>query len=680
VPYKSISDDKKSDMFKYLIDESIIIKDETRSQLDNSSELREFFSSLDKNTLIVGPEYLSACTQEERLQFINYNNLENIEDQLKSSNCKMVLTLFNIYNVKDLIKLNKIAEKQEKSILNMIITKHKEVFVGPYISKNSIGCVECLLKRMAMCNAYLDKKLQLVDQLKKVLVNSLSDSDSLKGLWGHIKEAKDIIIENSRKNIVSNTVSIEVIEETEVVKKEAHKLLPCPNCSKCLERFNKLGKESLKELNINDAVSAKVGLITHVDISMPKERDPKVIISVSSSSDFSKINKHMQRIGNSGAGFDAESAEQSAIGESLERYAASYINFDEIIVDSYKGMEDKGHKLVKPEEFELFSEGQYNAQAFPYKKFNKNTVIGWSECYRYSNEESVFVPSAFIYIPYIKNDDEEVITPYISTGLAAGQTRENAILSGIYEVVERDSFSVTWLTKLPPAAKVDLAVLPNFKDIFTDNLKYTAYDISLDIPLRTVFAMVEGNLEGRNVLSVGASTRLTIEEALKKALIEATQGRNYVNDLVDYFKDLELKDNFGNIDTFQKHALFYTKFEHMRDRANFLLDKEVTEYRKQLFEEDKAEIEGVDKLPIKAKLNYVVKRIEQLGYTVIVKDLTPIDLKLLNVHVVRVIIPGLHGLHGTHKFRYLGGRRFAEVNRKCGRENYEINRYPHPFP
>lgn len=675
---KELNSENENQIGTYLLKQSILVEEDKKEEDDNK-EIDEFFKSIDSKALIVGPQYLQKHALKQLKNYVDFRNYSEVEEKIKMlDNDQYIITLLDLDMMSYIRKINVKAKELNKGIINIIAMKEQEVIVGPYFNTENIGCIDCLVTRMTMCSSYVDIRVNTLSSIKDIEVCGLENFSFLKGLFYEMGQAIKDIVKNSN-NKVPTIKSIERDLNSGKIIVDKHVLLPSPKCKRCETDFSRLSYKE-NELDIYGAISKKIGLVTEVKLNEIEENTPKIHVAISSSSDFSKINKNMCRIGNSGASTNIMSAEQSAIGESLERYASALVNFEEIIIDSYSSMKKENLNLCDPSLFELFSEEQYSHKSFPYKRFNEDTVVGWSKGYNYLTKEEIYIPAAFIYIPYIKGKNEELITPYISTGLAAGQTLEHAILNGIYEVVERDNFSLSWLTKLNPQGKIDLNILDDFEETYPSNLKYRAYDISLDIPLKTIFAIVEGNIGDRNILSVGAATRLTTKEATYKALVEATQGRNYVNDLVDYFSDLELKSDFNNIDTFQKHALFYTKFEQLREKVGFLLNDESFEFRDNVSNRDERFINEINDMDIKVKLDFVVKSIRELGYDVIVKEITPIDLKLINVHVVRVIIPGLHGLHGTHKFRYLGGSRLKDINKLYKREDFKVNEFPHPFP
>ena len=170
---------------------------------------------------------------------------------------------------------------------------------------------------------------------------------------------------------------------------------------------------------------------------------------------------------------------------------------------------------------------------------------------------------------------------------------------------------------------------------------------------------------------IGAATRFTISEAIKKAFLEAAQGITYVNMLVRNYRKDDLIQDFNKIDTFQKHAAFYSIYPEMRKEAGYFLDQnyEFTERSNSQFNEALAE------LPDSEKVNTIVEIMKNINKNIYYVDMTTPEIENLGASAARIIIPGMQPLHGAHKYRFLGRKRLMEIG-----EEKIINDYPHPFP
>ena len=95
----------------------------------------------------------------------------------------------------------------------------------------------------------------------------------------------------------------------------------------------------------------------------------------------------------------------------------------------------------------------------------------------------VYVTACFVYVPYRFTTREEFITLPISTGLACGSTVEDAVLRGLYEVVERDAFAITWRNRMP----VPRIAIHNARNALLAEVleRFREVDLSVSVSLAT---------------------------------------------------------------------------------------------------------------------------------------------------------------------------------------------------
>ena len=85
-----------------------------------------------------------------------------------------------------------------------------------------------------------------------------------------------------------------------------------------------------------------------------------------------------------------------------------------------------------------------------------------------------------------------------------------------------------------------------------------------------------------------------------------------------------------------------------------------------------------------ALLPWLVGELARRGEDVIVVELTTRDAAALDLHAVKVFVPGAVPLPPDHRYQPLGHRRIYEVPRRLGWRADEprpadLNPYPHPF-
>ena len=169
-----------------------------------------------------------------------------------------------------------------------------------------------------------------------------------------------------------------------------------------------------------------------------------------------------------GKGSTREQSEVSALCEAIERHSGAR-HGDEIRVrkrfNSFAGDEEAIH----PNEAQLFSEDQLdnaksiNAKGHPYNivppRFDPDAEIDWTPVWSLTRERHLYLPTSMLYsMPAEERGPADLIAD--SNGCAAGNTLEEAILQGFYELAERDAFAIWWYNRL----RVPAVDLSSFED------------------------------------------------------------------------------------------------------------------------------------------------------------------------------------------------------------------------
>jgi len=165
-----------------------------------------------------------------------------------------------------------------------------------------------------------------------------------------------------------------------------------------------------------------------------------------------------------GKGSTREQSEVSALCEAVERYSGAY-HGDEIRVRKRFVDFARQEEAIHPNEAQLFSDSQLdnatgiNAQGHPYNvvppRLDPEAEIDWTPVWSLTNERHRYLPTSMLYsMAAEQRGPQDPIAD--SNGCAAGNTLEEAILQGFYELVERDAFAIWWYNRLQMPA-VDLA-------------------------------------------------------------------------------------------------------------------------------------------------------------------------------------------------------------------------------
>ncbi|MER5970409.1 YcaO-like family protein [Streptomyces sp. NPDC002055] len=427
---------------------------------------------------------------------------------------------------------------------------------------------------------------------------------------------------------------------------------------------------------LRDAEDDRVGIVHAANVRRA-ESGPPVYLSGSTSADLSLIKPPMRVTRNGGAGFSKGEAIDATLGESLERYAAGFYRPDRLRLAAWSELDEPA---VEPHRFALFSKTQYAEPGFPFEPFGADTPVRWTHATDLATGATVRVPSSQVHMHYRRAPGESAIAPSISTGLAAGPSYRQAVLGGLCEIVERDALAVSWLHRLPPRPVAPEVVAASSRVSYlierSASWRVRFYDLSLDLAPSCVVAVMEHGSGADHIMSFGSACRPSPVKAVEKAFLEAAQGLTYVRRLLRQYKDwTEPAEDFSDVDDFNKHAVLYTKFPELREKAGYLvhptLPAPCTRPQRPPYDEAGAPADPLDGL---------VEELTAVGHPVYAVDLTTPDTRRLGVHVVRVLVPGLQHLAGIHGCRMLGGRRLHEVAARLGFDSAPDNPYPHPLP
>jgi ribosomal protein S12 methylthiotransferase accessory factor len=202
------------------------------------------------------------------------------------------------------------------------------------------------------------------------------------------------------------------------------------------------------------------------------------------------------------AGWDA--AFMKALGEAMERYAAGVYRLDDL-VEAPAGAVDGA---VWPGAFVCRSEP------------TGNETIRWVEGVDLHTESAVSLPAAFVHYP----PETERFRPAITTGLGLSNGGCGAVLSGLYEVLERDATMLAWYSTFEPLG-LDVDD-DGFDDLVARarvaDLDVTPLLLTQDVDVPVVAVAVHRDTWPR--LALGSAADLDADLAARSALAEGLQN------------------------------------------------------------------------------------------------------------------------------------------------------------
>ena len=334
-----------------------------------------------------------------------------------------------------------------------------------------------------------------------------------------------------------------------------------------------------------------------------------------------------------GKGITKDHAKASAMMEGFERYSAEKSENDKTTIASLDEISELGN-YINPESLNLPKD---------FKKQNLDSMkLEWSLAKDIINDNDYFVPTNAIFHPYLPNKSSESLFKSNTNGLASGNILEEAILHGIFEVIERDAWSIFELTHKNYSQinldTIESSIVNETIDKFeSEGIKIKLMDFTADIKVPTIAASADDTItKDAGLLTLGMGTHLDPEVAILRALTEVAQSR-------------ATQINGAREDTVRADFAREAGYERMKRINKYYFKQEDEQI-------DLNSIEDKSTKSIKEDLEIVKNELTSNEIKhVLYYDLTRPEL---NVNVVRVIIPEME-LYALDPTR--AGYRFLKV-------------------
>ncbi len=220
-----------------------------------------------------------------------------------------------------------------------------------------------------------------------------------------------------------------------------------------------------------------------------------------------------------GKGATPEQAQASAVMEAMERYSAELRDDDEIVYGTIQQVRDNG-PMIEPNDLIL-----------PARVMNglETEDIAWTTGYDLIQGEEVWVPACAVFYPYYPDGDLQLFR-FHTNGIAAGNTMEEAILHAMFEVIERDAWSIAEAfdrTNADVIIEDENSVPGRLLKQFRDNgVEIQLKDLTTDVGVTTIGASSDDvRTKDPELLNIGVGTHLDPQIAAIRALTEVAQSR-----------------------------------------------------------------------------------------------------------------------------------------------------------
>lgn len=443
-------------------------------------------------------------------------------------------------------------------------------------------------------------------------------------------------------------------------------------------------------------VDPYVGILKSVDAIPLIAGEPRALTYYSASvGDLGRVLRWAPDLVGTGCAFSEQAARFAAVGEAIERYSANCPE-KEITTASVSELDDNDTAFYDPLSAPMFLDAQYQRPGFPFKRLTPNDPIAWVPGKSlFPISRTVLLPAALVYLNYYRVLSDYSFTrhfPVLMSGVAAGSSEENATLSALLEVLERDAVELWWHGNLN-AREIDISDRGDLSSTLRDGVD-EATELRLlllptDHPVQVVVSVLIS--EPDDVLVMGSAARPNVESAVVKATAEAFQLRRVALALRDpdswlwtsrrvglldypvrsFMSDLRYRDSF---------AKDFSDMTQLAHNSQYYLDRRT-------WDAALARLSGtgtvnIDDVPDRvvgsgetsSELSALCRYLREADMRIYVCDITTSDIAPHGFRVTRVLVPEAMG-NNPSAMPMLANLR---LQKSCARSGKAISLLPMP--
>lgn len=567
----------------------------------------------------------------------------------------------------------------------------REGIVGPFVRPRNPGCSQCAHHRWSVAGQ--DREEVLETQFSMLMHGRIVREKPLRA--AQIRHIANLAVEEARRFLQGGEPLTEgrlYLVDSESMSCSLHRFLPDPACKVCgglpedtpeaarltlppSKKSSPDGYRCIPESDLHAALldtyfDEKTGIVTRkANILTSPFAEVGMILLSSQGKEIVGGRSHV---------FAA--SETTAVLEGLERLCGmSPRGKRTVVFDSYHRFAPD--TALDPVTVGVYSEAQYGSPDFPFEPFDPNQPIPWVWGYSMARKSPLLVPEQLAYY------SGSGFVHEFSNGCSVGGSLAEAIFHGILEVVERDSFLLTWYTRLPLPPLDPSTVEDRTFQLMMERMRSIAgYDVrffnsTMEHGIPSIWAIAKRiKPEGPNLLC-SAGAHVDIVRAAKSAIFELAGGIGRVEAELNAHRDAVpgmLHDPYL-VERMEDHALLYSLPE-AESRLSFLLQRE-----EPMRPFDRSFPRPESREDMADELQHLVEKVLRRGLDVIVVDQTSPELSIRGLHCVKVLIPGLLPMaFGYTLTRLTGLDRVRRIPMELGYRTgelapSEVNPHPHPF-
>ncbi|MDM5155095.1 TOMM precursor leader peptide-binding protein [Bacillus sp. DX1.1] len=637
--------------------------------------------------VIVGEGLLADYVYKELSSQYKVNQYTDFE-KLIPKETDLVLVLHDNWNP----SIHKQAETIQIPWLRAFVS-FGEALIGPFVRPGIPGCSQCADNRRILAGN--DSKemwnIQQILAYKQEIQRDISASNNgLLQMMHHLVKEVHCIMQGDGSLLEEHMLFVNL----KTLKSSYHFFLPhplCPVCSSLPKDSAALAEISLqpnKKLHMNtfrcrsmselstvlvkDYLDYQTGFLNDKAYDMTP---PFADVSVNLPFPFGDE-------GTAGRTHSYEESELTAILEGLERYCGLEPRGKQTVIhDTFYNLADQA---LNPLDVGIHAKEKYMQPNFPFKLFHPDRPMNWVWGYSFLQERPILVPELLAY--YSLNSEGFVYET--SNGCALGGSLEEAIFHGMLEVIERDSFLLTWYAQLP-LPRLDLSSIHDEElQLMIHRVKAVAgYDLhifnsTMEHGIPSVWVIAKNRKEHGMNLLCASGAHLDPIRAIKSAVYELAGMMLTLDPKFEKHKEKYkkmLSDPYL-VKQMDDHSMLYG-LQEAEERFQFLFDD--TRPLRTFNEEFKERVKHTD---LTDDLKDMLEVLHRRNLDVIVVNQTTSEIARNGLHCVKVLIPGMLPMtFGYQLTRLTGLKRVLKVPMELGYTKQplsfdDLNPHPHPFP
>lgn len=423
------------------------------------------------------------------------------------------------------------------------------IWLGPLFGQKEHACYQCMARRIQK-NRLEETFIGQQKQENCTCPCAMLQTTQKMGLNLAVTELFKWVVTGTNSNLENKILTWNTLE----LKAQEHHVIKFPQCQMCGGKFSEKTPEIVLQSRKNESeyrclspedtldqfthhVSPITGVVRFLE-SYRKVKGSVIHVYASGS------NKAIPHILNGkgmntfrtycgGKGTTSVAAKASCLCESLERLSGEARGDESIIYSTYKEL---GSQAIHPNSIALFSEEQYanrvqiNSISHHFNQigvpFPEEERIPWASVWSLTEKCIKYVPFSCCY--YSSTHEGEWKGSGHSNGCAAGNCLEEAILQGLFELVERDSVAIWWYNRLRyPEVDLNSFHVPYIQNVFEEYAQMGreawVLDITTDLAIPS-FVAISRLLKGPyEKIHVGFGTHVDAQIAILRALTEMNQ-------------------------------------------------------------------------------------------------------------------------------------------------------------